>query len=98
VTSGPLRRLVGTAGLVALAPTALLFASGAITPVEAGVRALVTLAVTVVVGRIAALWLDHLASAFERDEAHEPPPGEPAPKPDPARRRRGEADQGAQPR
>lgn len=36
MTSGPLRRLVGTAGLVALAPTALLFASGSITPVEAG--------------------------------------------------------------
>jgi len=98
VTSGPLRRLVGTAGLVALAPTAVLFASGAITPLEAGLRALVTLVVTVVVGRVAAWWLDHLASSFERDEALDPPPGETGPPPEPARRRRGEADQGAQPR
>lgn len=57
-------------------------------------RALVTLAATVVIGRVAAWWLDHLASSFERDE----PAPEPAPEPEPARRRRGDADNGAQPR
>jgi hypothetical protein len=80
--TGPLRRVVGTAGLVALAPTAYLLANGSITPGDAAVRAGATLAAVVIVGRVARWWLAATASAFERagsdDAASTPAAGPPA--------------------
>ena len=66
MNTGPLRRLVGTAGLVALTPTAVMLLTGGITPFDAAVRALATLAGTMVIGRVASFWLTSIASSFER--------------------------------
>lgn len=71
MSTGPLRRLVGTLGLLALVPTAALLATGAVDPAEAAMRAAVTVLVMVALGRATNWWLSSAASAFERkaDEA-----------------------------
>lgn len=66
MSPGPLRQLMGAAGLVALAPTAALLAQGALNPASAAIRALVTLATVMVVGRLIAWWLGTTARGFER--------------------------------
>lgn len=66
MNTGPLRRLVGTCGLVALSPTAVMLAQDVISPADAGRRAVATLAAVVVLGRIATWWLSSTASNFER--------------------------------
>lgn len=66
---GPLRRLVGAVGLLALAPVAVLLLLGRITPVLAAQRALVILFVVVVLGRVTTGWLHSVAHRFEADEA-----------------------------
>jgi hypothetical protein len=48
--AGPLRRGVATLGLLALTPTLLFVAMGRLTAAEGAVRALVTFALTLVVG------------------------------------------------
>jgi hypothetical protein len=84
---GPLRRLIGTLGLVALAPTAALLALGTVTPVDAAIRAVVTLVSTLLVGRVATWWLNATAASFEQVPA-EGDAERPAPAP---RRRRTDA-------
>jgi uncharacterized membrane protein YraQ (UPF0718 family) len=72
---GPLRQLMGAAGLVGLAPTAALLAQGALSPAAAALRALATLFVVVVVGRVIGWWLGATARGFERQAwAAEAPP------------------------
>lgn len=63
---GPLRRSVGAVGLVALVPLAAMLATGALAPVDAARRAVVTLIVLLLLGRVAGRGLRHLATAVER--------------------------------
>ncbi|HVL99739.1 MAG TPA: hypothetical protein VM324_10660 [Egibacteraceae bacterium] len=77
---GPLRRLTGALGLVALAPTAAMLALGALTLADAALRAGVTLVGVTAIGRGAGWWLSSTAARFERRT--------PAADPDPADRRR----------
>ena len=63
---GPLNRLTGTVGLVALAPTALLSATGSLTAGDTAVRAGVTFAAVVAVRRVARWYLAATAGALER--------------------------------
>lgn len=64
--SGPLRRLVGAFGLVALVPTAVLLLQGGLSPGVAALRALATLGVAVLLGRGVGWWLSATARGFER--------------------------------
>ena len=62
---GPLRRLTGFVGLVALVPTAVLLIAGDITAVDAAVRALVTTVGVVLIGRVTGAFLDREARRLE---------------------------------
>lgn len=62
---GPLRRLVGLLGLLAVAPIAVLLFTGAIDPVAAAQRAVVVLIVVVVLGRITSSYLHTVARRFD---------------------------------
>ncbi len=66
MSPGPLRRLSGALGLLALLPTAYLLAVGAITLLEGAWRASATLLAVVVVGRLASWIITGLARSFER--------------------------------
>lgn len=66
MSSGPLRQVIGAVGLLGLLPTAWLLAAGALTPVQAAVRAVVTLLGVIVVGRVVAWWLSSIARNLER--------------------------------
>lgn len=63
---GPLRRLTGTIGLLALVPIAVMLATGAITPVDAAVRGIVAGVAVVVIGRVARVAVAHVANDFAR--------------------------------
>jgi hypothetical protein len=70
---GPLRRLAGGLGLLALAPTAVLLAVGTITPADAALRAVVTMVGVLVLARLARWWLAGVLSQMEREaEASKP--------------------------
>jgi hypothetical protein len=71
MTPGPLRRLLGALGLLALGPVALRLATGSLTATDAAVRALITLLVVVVLGRLASAWLGHVAATYERQGQEE---------------------------
>lgn len=86
MSTGPLRRLVGTAGLLALAPTALMLVMGSITPTDAAIRAVATLAATMLIGRVVTWWLAATASSFERADRPDGPSAEPYERDVPARR------------
>jgi hypothetical protein len=75
MTPGPLRRLAGGLGLLALAPTAWLLGVGGITLMDAAVRAAVTLAVVVVVGRLTGWVVAELAGSMERSADGDRPVG-----------------------
>ncbi len=66
MTVGPLRRATGLVGLVALAPTAVMLATGALAPQEAAMRAVAVLVAVVVVGHAARVTLTGLVQRFER--------------------------------
>ena len=66
---GPLRRFVGMLGLVALAPTALMLAVGRVDPTTAALRALATLLVAVLIGRVAGWWVGFMARGYENGAA-----------------------------
>ena len=72
--TGPLRRLVGAVGLIALVPTALLLIGGDITAVDAAVRALVTMLGVVVIGRATGAFLDRQARRLEAVPSEETVP------------------------
>ncbi len=67
--TGPLRRVAGTIGLLALAPTAWLLASGQLTVVEAAWRAAITLLLVMLLGRVAGWFVEALALSVQ-------PPGD----------------------
>lgn len=73
MTVGPLRRLVGLLGLLALGPTAAMLAVGRITPADAAGRALATLIVTILVGRVAGWWVAQMARGYELDSTDAEP-------------------------
>lgn len=66
---GPLRRLIGALGLVALVPVLLMVSVGALSPVDAAVRALVMVAVLHVLGRAVSWGMTVLAATVESDDA-----------------------------
>ena len=65
MSAGPLRRLLGALGLAMLAPIAWRLAEGALDPVEAATRAVVTLVIVVALGRLASAWLHTVASTYD---------------------------------
>jgi hypothetical protein len=66
VSVGPIRRLVGMLGLLALVPTAAMLAVGRVTPPDAALRALATLVATMLIGRAATWWVGQMARGYER--------------------------------
>lgn len=66
---GPLRRLVGTIGLLALLPIAWQLFVGGLDPAAAAVRAVAVLVVVVLVGRLTTRYLDAVANSVEQDLA-----------------------------
>jgi hypothetical protein len=69
MTAGPLRRIIGVLGLIALSPIALALATGTLGVEDAAVRALAVGAAVVVVGRIARTVLSATARRFESASA-----------------------------
>jgi hypothetical protein len=65
--------MAGVLGLLALTPTALLLAQGAVGPSEAAGRAVATLVGVMVIGRLAAWWLGAAAGEVERRSEAEAP-------------------------
>jgi hypothetical protein len=68
VTAGPLRRIIGVLGLLALAPVALALATGTVAPEDAALRAVAVGASVVVLGRVAQAVLSATVRRFEGDE------------------------------
>lgn len=66
MSPGPLRRLLGALGLVALAPIALRLVDGSMSPADAAVRAVMTLLAVVVLGRLLGTWLRQVAATYDR--------------------------------
>jgi hypothetical protein len=67
---GPLRRMVGLLGLLALIPIAVLILTGALDLVTAAQRALVVLLVVVIFGRLTGMFLRSVAARIElQDDA-----------------------------
>lgn len=62
---GPLRRLVGSVGLLALVPLGLGLVLGRLTAVQAAQRALGVLVAVVVLGRLVSLYLRLVATRFD---------------------------------
>ena len=63
--AGPVRRLIATIGLMALAPIGYLVLTGELTAADAGQRAVITLAAVVVVSRIAGWAFNMIAASME---------------------------------
>lgn len=63
---GPLRRSIGALGLLAMLPVAAMLILGALEPVDAARRSLVTLIGLLVLGRLASWGCHGIASAIER--------------------------------
>lgn len=63
--TGPLRRVAGTIGLLALAPTGWLLATGQLTVMEAAWRAGATLLLVSIVGRVAGWFVEALALSVQ---------------------------------
>lgn len=66
MSPGPLRRLLGALGLVALAPVAIRLVDGSVSPMDAAMRAMATLIVVVIIGRLFGVWLRQVAYSYER--------------------------------
>jgi hypothetical protein len=62
---GPIRRLLGILGLLGLSPVGWRLLDGSLTPVDAAVRAVVTLVVVLVVGRILGMWVAQVAHGYD---------------------------------
>ena len=71
MTAGPLNRLTGVLGLLALVPTAIMSAMGHVTATDTAIRAGVTLALVIAVRKLVAFYLAVTASSFERLNASE---------------------------
>jgi hypothetical protein len=68
VSVGPLRRLAGCVGLLALTPTAVMLVLERVTLVDAAIRAGVTLAVISLLARVAGWWLSLVAGGLEQED------------------------------
>ena len=66
MSTGPLRRAIGLAGLVALAPVLLQLATGSITPEDAAVRGTVIAVTVVLLGRAASFVVERQLRRMER--------------------------------
>lgn len=66
MSPGPLRRLLGALGLLALAPVAMRLVDGSISPMDAAMRAMATLVVVVIIGRLFGVWLRQVAYSYEQ--------------------------------
>lgn len=66
---GPLRRVIGILGLLALIPIALSLAAGTVAPEDAAMRAVAVGLVVVGLGRLARTVLTLTARRFETDDA-----------------------------
>ena len=66
MSPGPLRRLLGALGLLALAPVALRLVEGSLTATDAALRAVATLVAVVVIGRLVGSWLAQVAHTYDR--------------------------------
>lgn len=64
----PVRRIVALLGLVSLTPVALRLYSGDLTPVEAAARAVVVLAVVLILTRMSGWGLAKVLTVFEKDQ------------------------------
>ena len=69
--AGPLRQGVAVLGLLALTPTMVLLATGRLSADAAAIRAAITFALVVVVGRTLAMMLRYYARLTERSQARE---------------------------
>jgi hypothetical protein len=76
VTAGPLRRIVGVLGLIALSPIAFALATGTLGVEDAATRALAVGAAVMVVGRLARLVVSATARRFEASMAQDEEPAE----------------------
>lgn len=72
MSAGPLRRIVAVLGLVALAPVAAMLVTGALTPEEAALRAVVIGVVTIAIGNLARSVVTSLLHRMERREDDQP--------------------------
>jgi hypothetical protein len=66
MSTGPLRRTIGAAGLLALVPVVVMLALGSITPEDAALRAVAIAVSVVVVGRVARMVLTTTLRRVER--------------------------------
>jgi hypothetical protein len=67
VSAGPLRRVIGVLGLLALAPIAVALATGTVAPEDAALRAVAVGAAVVAVGRVARAVLSATVRRVEAD-------------------------------
>jgi uncharacterized membrane protein YfcA len=95
MSAGPLNRVTGALGLLALVPTAIMSAMGHLTAGDTAVRAGVTLALVIAVRKVVGFYLTITASALERQVASDDADAESDGDPDGPRRR--QADLGAVP-
>ncbi|GGI06735.1 hypothetical protein [Egicoccus halophilus] len=66
MSAGPLRRTFAIGGMVTLLPILAMMASGAITPVDAALRALCVAAVVIALGNVTRLFLTRALRRVER--------------------------------
>ena len=71
MSRGPLRRLTGAAGLLALAPTGYLLAAGSVAAGDAALRAAGTLVGVLLLGRLADRGLTGILRTYERAAVEE---------------------------
>ncbi|MFA9446437.1 hypothetical protein [Egicoccus sp. AB-alg6-2] len=66
MSAGPLRRAIAALGMLALIPILAMMASGAITPIDAAIRALSVAAAVIVLGNVARAFLTGALRRVER--------------------------------
>ena len=71
MSTGPLNRLTGALGLLALVPTAIMSAMGNLTATDTAVRAAVTLLLVLAVRKVIGWYIALTASSFERQTPDE---------------------------
>lgn len=68
LSTGPLRRITGMVGLVALIPIAVMQIIGILTPEQAAIRAIAVVGAVLLVGNIVRVILTSMLSRVERRE------------------------------
>jgi hypothetical protein len=76
MTAGPLRRIIGILGLLALAPVAFGLATGTLAVEDAALRAVAVGAAVVFLGRVASVVLSSTVRRVEADLVATEEPGE----------------------